>query len=479
MESANKDTREICPTQAVLDLYPFQRECIERIKGAPWNRWICALGTGLGKSATAIAACQELKYNSILIVTKASVRRQWRDQFNKWWSGHPEVGVIEYGIKRHAGLSKRKAAERDAAYSAPIQIVSYALLQEVRGDSWDCVIIDEMHLLQNAGTQCTRVLRRILDKHVGKAIIGLTATLIPNDVSNLWAPLDCIWPGRYGKTSNPKQIPWKFGNRYSERVEKWNPDTGEYYGGIWQGLNKANYDELAYRLRQVSTQVTKQEVAHLLPPITIDLLRLPASKGFLTLADWRKNNAAVKLPTLVELVCTSEAQGSICVGVYLRETVDAIVQALQDAGCKRTVTKVTGEETPQKRNETIAKAVQEKHVLVCTMHSMGTGIDSLANCSSVFVAELYDRPADVMQFFGRFHRLSTKEPVFIQILAVEGTKDEKIAMHLKEKEENISRLLKTDIAEEKFMEALTRSEEELIKDMAMTFDLESEDNGYV
>ena len=86
--------------------------------------------------------------------------------------------------------------------------------------------------------------------------LGLSGTPIDNRLDDLPGQVHAIWPNRFGSW-------WSFTERY------YNCTPGEYGGKHLGDLLEENLAELQDRIDAVSMRVTKEEVAHLLPPLRI------------------------------------------------------------------------------------------------------------------------------------------------------------------------------------------------------------------
>ena len=155
----------------------------------------------------------------------------------------------------------------------------------------------------------------------------------------------------------------------------------------------------------MSSRTTKRDVAHLLPPFLIQ----------------------TKISTETERpkICASLAQdviasGAPCVAIitYTRANTAVMAEKVALANLKPFI--VTGDSTPERRRKILDEAKRTPGAVICaTMSSIQESID-LTFCSYVIVAEMYTRPATIIQLLGRFHRLSGKEPVTVLVLAEPG-----------------------------------------------------------
>lgn len=429
------------------ELHAYQKATIEAAFSAPGRRWLINYSTGLGKSATAIRFASRIAARRILVFTPAVVRAQWVDEFASWGMGLPPAMAITYGKTREK-LTKAQLEQKAASYAADIQIVSYSLVEHVDTTGWDLVIFDECHRLKNPASKQSKLVRQLLQSNPTAAVLGLTATLFPDSITDIWNQLDLLWPARFGSASAAVKYPsWKFCNRYSL-------DVGNEYGAKWSGINQAHKEELRLRLAAVSSRVTKHEVAHLLPPFLVSLNKIPSSAGFNSVEDWALRQGKEKLPFVKEWLDDAlEESSHVCILTHLRKSADDIAEMCAEFK-DISIFCITGEMEPSKRNEVLKCAAREpKAVIVATMHSVGIGIN-LGFCPRVLFAELYWRPETVIQALGRFDGFRAKEPVTATILCLQGTVDEAMASKVLDKIEAYSQALKASTSEEKLLESL-------------------------
>jgi SNF2 family DNA or RNA helicase len=450
----------------VKTLHPFQEEGIRRALAKKDKRLIFNFSTGLGKTATAINFARRIGARRILVFTASVVKQVWLDEIASWWPEHPSCATIKYVKERTKGLSKKAIEEKVNAYASAIQIVSYSLADNVDSGPWDLIILDESHRCTSPGAKQTRAVRNILRANPNAAALALTATLFPDRITDVWSQLDLLWPGRFGTTSKAYRYPsWYFSNRYSI-------DVGDEYGPKYFGINPVHEAELRRRLADVAHRVTKDEVAHLLPPFIVSLVKIEPDKdvAFGSVESWLDTQGAVKLPFVKSwLEDAIEDAKHICILTHLKQTVENIRVISEETGIP--VYAITGEIPADERNATLQKAAMApRSIVVATMHSVGIGIN-LGFCSRVLFSELYWRPETVIQALGRFDGFRTKNPTSADLLCVAGTTDEAMAVMLLKKIEAFNRAMKAGTAETKLVEALdgvNMSEEEAIASLNAT-----------
>jgi superfamily II DNA or RNA helicase len=461
-------------------LHEYQRRAVTAALMAPGRRWLFNEEMGLGKTPMAIEAAQAIYPYSVLIVCPAMVRSTWVRELDKWWPKHPEVGLITAGRGRKT-MPKAERARLDAAYAAPIQVVSYNLVPQLIRRRFDAIILDEVHRLAAPNSGWSKSIRKLVRENYRCAVFGLTGTLIPNQPVNAWSPLDAIWPERFGRIQRNGRGCFKFNSRYSVAH-----DNG--YGLEYKGINEAYAPELRQRLSSLSSRTTKAEVAHLLPPFNITYAQVePQSRrkyGKYHLSsdqDWRSHKETVsacllkageeKIPHVMEWYEGAKHESShICIMGHLKATAQTISERISVLDKNTAVYCITGDLPPEKRNELLAEAQAKPRSVVCaTMHSIGIGID-LTGFPVALFAELYYRPETVVQALGRFSRLSGTVPSSVTILSLSGTLDEIVAENVRRKVEAYTELIEAGASEFKLEFALRggESEQDLMKSLALT-----------
>lgn len=395
----------------------------------------------MGKSAIAVSLAKEIKPRRCLIVCPAIVRSKWETkEIEAFWPGHPMVGVIKYG--RSVKLDAKEDLERNLSYLAPIQIVSYHLVDEVGIGPWDLIVIDEAHRAKNARTGWSKTLRSIVEANPNAAVLALTATPMadkPQDIHNI---LDILWPGRFGS---------RF--RFQERYQLYETNEFATSGKKFYGVNPVHSLELRKRIAAVSSRTTKAEIAHLLPPFDVDVLRVKVGgkKSVINAeADvWAAlySNGIEKIPMVTEWAEDAlESSTHISILTHHRDLANRIKTALehrQDVP----VYLATGEVGAEKRNEILAMAKDApRAIVVATIDAIGIGIDMTFTPQALF-AELSYKLEAMIQALGRFSRLSGTVPSSCKILVAEGTIDEVIASKLEEKVKATNEAIKAGASE--------------------------------
>lgn len=361
----------------MLKLRGYQQRALEIFGSLPKPaRYFLAWDMGAGKTLAAIAIARTFVRKRTLVVCPAIVRENWVRELQRHWPG-AIVGNITCGRRRQ--LPVAAAARRDAAYQADVQVVSYDLLSQVRLGGWDFIVLDEFHNLRSCTSSQSKTVRQFFEANPEAWAVGLSGTPIPNEASQLWNPVDTLFPGRWGKQAKKGYVPWAWCKRYC-RVEASDYGSGQRF----YGLREDRKAELEAKFGEVSQRVTQAEFAQYLPDLFVEPLHVATR------------------PDPVELARQWYAglEGQIAhVGIYchLRETAYKISQALGGVV-------VTGALPAQARDQQLQTLrAAERSLLIGTTHALGIGV-SLSFQKAALVVEWTTAMDDVTQFIGRFAR---------------------------------------------------------------------------
>lgn len=436
------------------DLHPYQKESVA--KAVANKAWLFAYDMGLGKTAAAIEVINLLTPKSILVVCPAVARPTWVEELNKWLCGAHSEWLLE-------NINVIKSSKEAPKNNEGIYIISFGCLAAVKDFCWDTIIFDEVHYLGKYSSQRSKLARKIRDRNPEAICLGLSGTPMGDDPTDLHNPLDILFPDRFG---------WwgRFCERYSgQEVNKYSPRGYDY-----KGLSTIYGDELKERLKLVMHRVTKAEVAHLLPPLTITQLFVEQPTNFAHVdfdhnmrkheqqyTAWLQRTSPTKLSTAVDWVKNAIGSGEkhVAVMTHLRVTAKNLAKELKGVAAK--VTLITGHiKKPEERNVLIKETHNAKSsIVICTMASVGIAINSLAIYNTALFVELAYWPVEVLQAMARFHRLNSNLPTNITLLLTRGGLDEPIAHALKKKLNTFTKLLGKGGMEEHLQNGLDNQED--------------------
>lgn len=379
-------------------LHAYQARDAAIAAGQPAFLW--AYEMGVGKTASVIQTLKHRDAKQFVVACPAMARGVWRKELDKWWPDHPDIDIVTSG----------KEAEQA---QAPIRVVSYGLLSKLsRRASEDALIFDELHYVANPNTRRSRIAREMTLDYPQAFRGGMTGTLFTQDPVSAHHPLDILWPGRVGTK-------FKWNKRYTNSHHNG-------YGWEFKGVDPDFADELAHRMRWMTSRVTKRDVAHLLPAFIPELI-------------WLERKTS---PSKAAIEMAQDAVAGGCPHVALlthkRSTAHALAKKLKLPGA------VTGELAPAKRDELIEQ-LKSGSFTVATIDSTKVAID-LTHATTVIYVELVYDLGSLLQSLGRFHRLSSQSNVSVFFL-VEPENDE-VATNIRQKVVGLNSILKAGIGEE-------------------------------
>ncbi|XP_053323486.1 DNA excision repair protein ERCC-6-like 2 isoform X2 [Spea bombifrons] len=144
-----------------------------------------------------------------LIVSPLSVLFNWKDELETW--GYFKVTVI-HGNKKEFELSRIKQGKYEIALTTYETL--RLCLDELNSIDWAAVIVDEAHRIKNPKARVTHVMKDLNCK----VRIGLTGTILQNNMQELWCVMDWAVPGCLGSKNKFKEDfanPVEYGQRHN------------------------------------------------------------------------------------------------------------------------------------------------------------------------------------------------------------------------------------------------------------------------
>ncbi|MCJ8735006.1 hypothetical protein PDJAM_G00241900 [Pangasius djambal] len=139
-----------------------------------------------------------------LIVAPLSVLYNWKDELDTW--GHFKT-VVVHGVRKEEELARVNRGRCEIVLTTFETL--RLCLDEFNSLDWAAVIVDEVHKLKNFKSQITQAMKALKCK----VRVGLTGTLLQNNLEELWCVMDWANPGCLGS-------PGSFKNRFSEPIEQ-------------------------------------------------------------------------------------------------------------------------------------------------------------------------------------------------------------------------------------------------------------------
>lgn len=450
-----RDTRlAAAPVRKALVL-PYQQIGTDFL--AKRKRAYLADDMGLGKTFQAIRACDTVGADTVLVVCPATLKNNWKNEFEAWQVFPRSVTVID--------------AKQQRLHFADVTIVNYETLlndskfNQIMARKFDVVIFDEAHRLKNH--KAARTMRSLGPKWDGEnGIAGraprcwwLSGTPAPNNASELFTAARFIG-GEY-------RSPWTFMQRYCIVVQT----------GFGQKIvGQRNVPELRdamklYVLRRKAEQVLKD-----LPPIMFGHVSLTPESGAVLAQNakaWEKLGAAfgddfaklsdddvmkalqkstidggalrhligvAKAPAVVELVKEEFAGGLEKIIIFAWHT--AVVDILRDGLADFHPLVIDGR-TPIPDRQGIVRQFQQdpRHrAIIGQIIAAGEGLTMTA-ANHVLFAEQSWVPKDNMQAAKRAHRIGQTKPVLARFASFPGTIDDQITKAVARKTEMLADLI--------------------------------------
>ncbi|XP_062369149.1 DNA excision repair protein ERCC-6-like 2 [Cinclus cinclus] len=140
---------------------------------------------------------------TFLIVAPLSVLYNWKDELDTW--GYFKVSVL-HGSKKDDDMSRIKQGKCEVALTTYETLRLY--LDEFNSIEWSAVIVDEAHRIKNPKAQITQTMKSLKCN----VRIGLTGTILQNNMKELWCVMDWAVPGLLGSRVH-------FKKKFSDPVE--------------------------------------------------------------------------------------------------------------------------------------------------------------------------------------------------------------------------------------------------------------------
>lgn len=370
-------------------LYAAQQAGVDRFLALPKpRRFILPWRTGCGKTAAALSVLKELGGPKTLIICPAVVRNHWHREIAKWVSVRGQEHSEEITVGRNRKLKSKKAiAHRERAYAAMFQIVSYDLLRDVDPTGWKYIVLDELHHIAQPRAKQSKLVAALVQANPDADILGLSATLIPTEVKQLWNPLRILFGHKeWGAPSKTGEANWKFLFKYChiERSE---------YGCIARGLNASTAPELRKRLEPITYPLSREDISKDLPPLDLKLIQPPRKKGN------KEEELREQIIDWAEQFDLDDVTHKVIL-VRHRALAKMIVDALHS---KHGPQYIDGTFNPTWRSNLLADcSALSRCTLVATHECLSEGV-RLMWAQQVIIAEWSQSPGRMMQLLGRFN----------------------------------------------------------------------------
>ncbi len=433
--------------------YPFQES------GAAWmakGNAILADEVGVGKTGTAIVACDKINAKKFLVVCPGIARDNWEEEVHAFQTLERSVGVIR---------GTKKIPDADVLVTSYSLIRNVPVLKKLLERRWDAIIYDEGDYLKNPNAIQTRAAYgNQCNAHFGLSSVSgvswpLSGTIMRNHPGELWSHMTAL----FGDVTD--------GKTYNEWVDHYCQMKDRRSRAI-VGVKKMNEAELVRRIAPHVLRRLKKQVNPSLPPLTFGHVAVtpdslpprPAEvtevervisaamdkSGTSTSYDALSSVAEVHLASLRKWTGVAKAPA---VADYLLEELNSgldkvVVFAVHQEVIETLLAKLPGSvalygPVPDKQRQHYIKAFQgripgdDPPVIIIQMEIGSSALTLTSACNVVF-AESSWVPRDMEQAAARCHRNGQKRPVLARLFSLKGSLDEKINKTLVRKIRQIS-----------------------------------------
>lgn len=431
------------------------------------------LEPGLGKTLAIIEVMRRLNLTKVLIVCPAYLRRNWLEEFRKWW---PQITPTVIEAERRQHLLTNCPSPHIANYES-VRIEH----QLIKSLSYEMIVADESQMIKEKSAKITKVLWDISKNKPDSRIYILSGTPILNSFGDLYAQYRFIRPDLISTFTQFKAqylimggyMSYKIvGHKNEDHFRKLTDDftirlKKEDAVNLPEKIYNNVYIDLPEPLRKAYNQMAKEAVVELENAESVSaelvitrLMRLQQIVcGWLGSIDestgerkYHELGEDPKLKVLLEMLEPLVKNGKQCIiWSHFRRSVHAITDAIKNLGI--TCDFINGEVTnPIKRQQKV-NDFQEGRIRVIVMQdSICSGLTLTAATEVFFYANGYSY-ANRQQAEDRSHRIGTKSNVRYTDLIVTNSIDERIQKALSKKE-NIASVVDKNTLREIFLEGV-------------------------
>lgn len=428
------------------DLYPpldFQEGVLTEMDQFN-GRCLLALDMGLGKTYTSLKWMQRHPESfPALVVCPASVKYNWEYESNKF------IGV-------RSALCESRTYPRHQGFEAQpkLTIINQDILKDwipyLQKSRFKTIVIDECQNFSHMTSQRTKALQVISEPC--QFVIPLSGTPLTNKPADLFPILNILWPEEFPAF-------WPFSQRYCA------PRFTHY--GKWVHNGATHLDELHRKLTRLGMiRRRKEDVLKSLPdkvwrtiPCQIpnmDEYRDASNDfvGYLRKVGKEKSAKAEKLTRVGHLLrlaakmklrspvewanrFLSETDEKLIMFAIHTKAVDVLMRRIEHKSVK-----VDGSVTGRHRQAAIEQFAKDPTTrLFVGSSAAGVGINGLQVASEIGIVEFPWRPADLLQWVDRAHRIGQTNTVFVNMFVAMNTIEEDLVKLLWKKQKIVSAIL--------------------------------------
>ncbi|KAJ8262866.1 hypothetical protein COCON_G00153230 [Conger conger] len=181
-----------------------------------------------------------------LVVAPLSVLYNWKDELDTW--GHFQ-SLIVHGARKDEEFARLRRARCEVALTTYETL--RLCLEQFNSIDWSAVIVDEAHKIKNPNSQITQAMKGMRCK----VRVGLTGTILQNNLEELWCVMDWAVPGCLGSLGH-------FKTRFADPIE-----LGQKHSNTKRALatGRRAVELLARRLSRCFLRRTKGLISGQLP----------------------------------------------------------------------------------------------------------------------------------------------------------------------------------------------------------------------
>lgn len=419
-----------------FDLYPYQKAGVELIDKRFNGKALLADEMGLGKTVQTIAYTEIYKNKRpVLIVPPASLKINWKKEFDKWLKNPEKVHVMN-------GQSNTELPKAD------IYICNYDILphrkDQLKKIDFKIMAIDEAQAIKNSKTDRAKAVHE-LKKGIDKRI-AITGTPMLNRPKELFSILNFLRPDLYDNFF------W-FGNKFCDGKKG-------AYGWDFTGVSNSKllHQKL---LNEVMIRRKKENVLKDLPKKRKEIVyfdianRKEYQKAEKDFINWlyeispekakkaQYNETLVKISYLRQLVIEGKLKSIYqWIDTAIENDVKLILFAHHrkiiktiEKKYKNIAVRVMGGDSAKKKNKAVEFFQNDENtrLFLGNIKAAGVGL-TLTESNNVCFIELGWTPGDLKQAEDRSHRIGQDLPVTAWYLLAENTIDERIYNLIQEKQ---------------------------------------------
>jgi SWI/SNF-related matrix-associated actin-dependent regulator 1 of chromatin subfamily A len=424
-----------------VKLHAYQEDGVRYL--AERNAALLADVPGLGKTAQAIRACDEVDALRVLVLCPAVVVENWKAEIARWRRGFWSATVVS--IDTAKGRLHTKLVEKQ----------------------WDVLIVDEAHMAKNPKSIRAHALYGRKETRNKPGMIGiasradrvwlLTGTPLPNNGSEIWTHLHALRPdlilSRNGRPqtffqfthANCKVTRTGFGEKIGELK---NP---EKFRARLEGfmLRRRAEDQLDLPPLRHGMLALGADASELQGPKAEEMRRALDEDGLDGLkklapeiSTLRRLTARLKAKPIAQWVKQWKEDRPLDEKLIVMVWHHDLLRSVRDAiGVGETVF-IGGDQSSPQRESAVRMFQDEPHIrfIVVQIKAGGVGV-TLTRAREMVMAESSYTPADNHQAIKRIHRIGQRHSCMVHWAYVPGSIDEAVQQTVMEKTRDIGAVM--------------------------------------